>query len=858
MGWKNMTLRLLSDPWKSKVEFTEARRTVDWWIQRSGGSLFAIKLMEQTREEMKNFNDDYKSSAPESLVGDIFDENRIRAMVERWALDYMQEQRSPEIPMPHALATILESYSSNTTIDQSIFDFIHRAAKRHDLIVNADEPLNQDNLLAVLSLVERTGDESICPDKAEIDHFLRNTVKDATESVAEWAQNVLDSMWSISCSHVWARVRPDFSTYQSVLRAWLKSNEPGKAKNMQRLIEEMEQLSFAGVHGLFPGQIHYTLMLSAFAETGDVQGAFDLMKHLKSRYEITGLANYQPTGKMYGVYMAALSRSDDPDAMIKAETLRDEVFEAYEVKFDKSVLPRAPFWTSYIQVLANVGTEESLEKAESVLDDMRTDRGTIKANYHHYGPIIRGWAKLHRPVRAETLLMQMIEKHEAGQNDVKPDVKTFLDVANAWSHAGDRRAEEHIRLLSRQMSRVSRDFNHKPNDDFGDLLKMLSTVATQEDASKAERLLYDSITMFEKGTSDIKISGQHYQAVITAWSRTKDPKSLERAESLLSEMLAKYDKGNVDLRPTEHGFTAVITACARSGRPDCGERAQRVFDNMCKRFKEGDETLRPSVRSYSALINAWASAGNPKRAEHILQLMYDDHLDGNVFARPSVIAFNTVLSAWSKERSMEALERAAQVLQTMQDLGHLQIAPDVISYSSVIACCIRSTSPRRVELAEALLQEAKNRYANGKKECRPNCMIFGAVIQTIARSGLEGAADKAEHYLQEMLTLADFDPYQVLLSHNAIIGALRYNPNRDVALERAEALVRNLIELSKTRRNRSCLPNKFTYAQLLSVLSKTSLPDKSSRAQGVRKEMEALGVKADDAVHRLLQFCENP
>ena len=858
--WRDATLRLLSEPWKSQMEPAEAQRTLDWWIRRPGGSVFAIKLMEKMRQEMGN-----PSNRDDPSWRDVLDESRIRAMVERWAIDYSTEQRSCEILEPRALITRLESYRSFITIDQSIFNIIHRTTKRHDLNAIIDESLNKENLLAVLSLVEITGDETICPSKTEIDHILRYAVMDSTDPVEEWAQNVLDAMWSISRNYEWARIRPNFYTYHSVLRAWLKSKEPNKTKDMQRLINEMEELSFAGVHGLFPGKVHYTLLLSAYAETGDVQRAFDLMKYLKSRYETTGLSNYEPTGKMYGVCMAALSRSENPDVSM-AETLRNEMFEIFDVKFDKNILPRSPFWTSYIQVLANVGTDESLEKAERVLDEMRTDNGRINANSHHYGPIIRGWTKLQKPERAEALLMRMIEKHASGHLDVKPDAKTFLDVTNAWSRSGDPHADERIRLLSHQMDRLRKDSARQSSgvdrkdadDDLGDLLKMLSTVAAREDASQAEKILYDSIKLVKQGNSDIKISGQHYQAVITAWSRTKSSKSMERAVSLLSEMLDKYDEGDQALRPTEHGFTGVITACARSGRPDCGEIAQRIFDTMCKRFHEGDEVLRPSMRSYSALMNAWASAGKPDRAEDVLLLMHDDYLSGNISAQPSVIAFNTVLSAWSKETSEEALERATQIFRLMHDMGesHSKVDPDIISYTSLIACCIKSISPRRVEVAEVLLREAKDRYANGKNECRPNCMIYGAVIQTIARSGVEGAADKAGYYLQEMLTLADFDPRQVLLSHNAVIGALGKEADKVVALKKAEALVNNLIELSKKRRNRNCLPNKFTYSQLLSVLSKTTLPDKSSRARAVMKEMEELRVDADDTIQRILRFCE--
>ena len=601
------------------------------------------------------------------------------------------------------------------------------------------------------------------------------------------------------------------------------------------------------------------LLLSAYAEDGDATRAVDLVVHSKSRYEATGLVNYKPTGKIAGACIAAMSRSQDPDKARLADTLLEEQMSAFESTGDKSLLPRAPFWTSYIDIMVSDGTTESLERAEEVLGKMRTDRGFIQANPYHYGPIIRGWSNLKDPERAESVL------HRMHRLDFKPDAKSFLDVIQAWTDSGDTRATDKIGRLSQIMSEVHRnsDLLHTDGTQGKDsseplaLLKMLSTVASQEDAFRAEAVLRELVERSEKGETDTRLCQKHYQAVITAWSKTNDKLALHRAESLLLEMLRKYDAGDEHLRPTEHGFTSVIAACGRSRRDDSGRRAQALFDIMCERYKAGEEGLRPSVRSYSALIKAWAAEGKADRAEHVLQQMNDDFLDDNFSAMPNAAAFNTVLSAWSKHSSEEALQRATQILRLMQKLGdsHLHVAPDIISFSSTIACCIRSNAHWRVDLAESLLQEAKNRYTKGFEVCRPNSMIYGAVIQTIARSNSDKAAARCEYYLKEMLALSDFDARQVLMTHTAIIGAWAREDDTSVALASAEALVRNLIALSKSRRTNACLPNKFTYAQFLRVLSRSSLADKRSRMEATMREMELLGVQADDAILRLARSC---
>jgi hypothetical protein len=106
-----------------------------------------------------------------------------------------------------------------------------------------------------------------------------------------------------------------------------------------------------------------------------------------------------------------------------------------------------------------------------------------------------------------------------------------------------------------------------------------------------------------------------------------------------------------------------------------------------------------------------------------------------------------------------------------------------------------------------------------------------------------------------MLALSDFDARQALLTHTAIIGVWAREDDTSVALERAAALVRNLIALSKSRRTNACLPNKFTYAQFLRVLARSSLSDKRSRMEATLREMELLGVESDDVIRRLAKSC---
>lgn len=256
-AWQTATFRLLTQEasWKSASEWQEARQTIDWWIDKAGGSQFAVKLLQRMQHELVSPQPDSEMA---EAVRDLLDENRMRAIVERWALDYSDSQLQ-FVLNPSDLSSLLESFRPYVALDQSLFELIHRTAARRALRFEAGskEPLNADSLLPALAHAEQVGDDSICPSRAKIDALLRETVKDSTKPIAHWAQNVLDTMWSVHRKHRSRKIQPDHSIYQSVLRAWLKSDEPSKADNMRRLIEEMESLSFAdAAAGLFPGSMH--------------------------------------------------------------------------------------------------------------------------------------------------------------------------------------------------------------------------------------------------------------------------------------------------------------------------------------------------------------------------------------------------------------------------------------------------------------------------------------------------------------------------------------------------------------------------------------------------------------------------
>jgi pentatricopeptide repeat protein len=695
-----------------------------------------------------------------------------------------------------------------------------------------------------MEVSDQLNNPDVCPNTNIInDYLLQLSRSEQPAQAGRQAEELLDRMWSLSRKNAWEHVRPDHNTYERVMRCCLRSKRPGTAVTMQKLLQDMlKQYNPRFPNALRPGRIHYLLVISAWADRGNARKAEAILDEMKSGYEATGSIDYKPVDKVCAAVLKALSRCQEPSAPDRAEVIMKEMLRRYEEDGDTEWLPSEYCYTSVIAIWAKSRRPDGATKAQAVFDSM--SRGTrVRPNKFHYGALIHAWVEAGNIDRAEATLRSMVDDYKQGNKAAKPDAKVFLKVTEAFSRTG---ATERVDSLLRLMD------NTGPLD----VLRMLSKRNRKGDAKQAESILRQLQAACDAGEFTVKLTREHYNATITALSNSRDKQAATRADALLTEMLHRYDKGDKDKVPSEHAFTSVITSWSRSRQKGCGQKAQAVFDSMLQRWQAGQESLRPTVKSYSALINAWGYEGDVNRAELVLQQMQDDYLQGNKAAMPNTIAFNTVIAAWSRSKTAESLDRADRILRLMQELGNsgLGTKPDIVSFATIMAACIHPGVKDGPERAIAYLAEAKDLYAQGDQDCKPNCMAYGSVIQCITRSRRPGAAKHAEKFLDEMKRLQDQDPKQIVMAYTAVIGAWS-NAIEPEALSRAENLFKELAEHSRNGHPR-CQPNVHTFTQLLNAVSRSSATNKALRAKLVLVIMKDQGVQPDATIQRLVERCK--
>jgi len=186
---------------------------------------------------------------------------------------------------------------------------------------------------------------------------------------------------------------------------------------------------------------------------------------------------------------------------------------------------------------------------------------------------------------------------------------------------------------------------------------------------------------------------------------------------------------------------------------------------------------------YCSVIDAHAKSGSDlsRQAEKVLSLMFERYRakQGLNVAKPNTVAFNATLDAYakmtlsdtSKKNSGRRLppkstdeivllsytdiaERAEQLLNWMHVIDGVE--PDTISYNAVLVCLTRAGLASR---AEALHNEMETLYKSGNHpNLCPNTHTFTTVCNAWARSGENGAAERASAILKRMIQLAETNP----------------------------------------------------------------------------------------------------
>jgi pentatricopeptide repeat protein len=220
---------------------------------------------------------------------------------------------------------------------------------------------------------------------------------------------------------------------------------------------------------------------------------------------------------------------------------------------------------------------------------------------------------------------------------VKPNVRSFATVMDAWSRQGDLDA-----------------------------------------AHRAEAVLQDCAQRFaDTGDEALRPNRIAYNTLLSAYAHCA---AVDDCLDILAQM---------PVAPDVISYNACLHAIARAGGPEAGEQAEVLLRSM---------TVAPNARSYTTCMDAWSQSLQPARAHALLEeLLQVYNRTQHVSVRPNAVSFSTVIHAYAVSKDPEKAHKAYQVLQLMSKYN---VEPNRVTYNNLLNACASSvkSSPHDMTL----------------------------------------------------------------------------------------------------------------------------------------------------------------
>mmetsp|Transcript_25259 Transcript_25259/g.62193 ORF Transcript_25259/g.62193 Transcript_25259/m.62193 type:complete len:656 (-) Transcript_25259:94-2061(-) len=364
--------------------------------------------------------------------------------------------------------------------------------------------------------------------------------------------------------------------------------------------------------------------------------------------------------------------------------------------------------------------------------------------------VMKAWSQSGRPDKAADWFRRMQELYQRqGWEQVRPNTIAYTTIIHGWSQKEDK-ADEAEALFKEQLD----DFqagNENCRPDTRTFNAVLNAISKSNKGSGGGDPSMDRCKAILHQMQDLSSNAgwncapDHYSltSLILCCTNTVGP---EEAEQLLVELLK-----TMPIAPSIVPYNVILRGYAKKGN---GKGATALLS----RLKEMDDGLVvPDETSYNTVLYAWSQSKDleaPQKAEALLWEMQDDATNNTI--SPSVVSFGSVLQCWTQhaQTSKEAAIRGEELLRQMQQ--ELKITPNIICYNTVLnawaTVARKFRTPEALEKASMLLQEllALHEKSKNSSSLKPTMVTFRTMLYLIAESKVSNKADRAQAVIQLM------------------------------------------------------------------------------------------------------------
>ncbi|OEU11916.1 hypothetical protein FRACYDRAFT_137581, partial [Fragilariopsis cylindrus CCMP1102] len=310
--------------------------------------------------------------------------------------------------------------------------------------------------------------------------------------------------------------------------------------------------------------------------------------------------------------------------------------------------------------------------------------------------ILSNSRNIHSHEKALDILQHMKRVYDEGSggSNIRPNAVTYATVINAFARKGDivgskkgdaEGATDILKMMEDDCSNSVKKKHLKPNvRTYSTLINAWSKSGRDDAPQEAKKLLDKVIDLHSKGDLDEGPNVITYNSVIDSYAVQGD---VEGASTILKMLEDDFQAGNLDAKPDMRTYSTFINAISKSGDIDAPKQAEDVLKKMNDLFLKGELDEAPSAITYSSVMDAYAAEGDINGATNILKLMKDAYTSGNKAARPNLRTYNILINTISKSGTENAPQQAEILLTTMIYLFSIKELPDgpnLFSYNTVM------------------------------------------------------------------------------------------------------------------------------------------------------------------------------
>ena len=233
---------------------------------------------------------------------------------------------------------------------------------------------------------------------------------------------------------------PNARSFSAVIRAWGKTDAAIGTLEAEQCLENMKRLCDDGIIKDGPNVYHYNSVLKAWAKS-QADDSADRAAALLRKMESGDIVQVKPNTISYNTCIDAYAQSGDGE---NAEALLNRMEELFQTRVNMECKPNTRSYNSVINAYAKslennsaLKAETFLRKMENIYEESNKEDLDIKPDFFSFSTVINAWARSIEPGKASKVLQlyhEMKDSHEIGNASLRPNGKFHIVPTSTSNH----------------------------------------------------------------------------------------------------------------------------------------------------------------------------------------------------------------------------------------------------------------------------------------------------------------------------------------------------------------------------------------------------------------------------------------